>query len=324
MKICDLTSLIILALLIFSSCGHDKQFRSSGLEPLENCCSSEYSYFDLTPWIKHSEVLRWVQNYQGKGRLTILRSLQRGQRFRPLIEAILADYKLPVDFYYLALIESSFVVHARSHAGAVGIWQFMPATGTRYGLRINSYVDERKDPIRATVAAANLIADLYSQFQSWFLAMSAYSAGEGRVMRGIQKIKTRDFWKLSDYQALPKETQDYIPKFIAASWVAKNIEVDAHLRPDFLPPLQGFKVAGGVRLRDVASAANTSVNEIKQFNPHLLREVIPPGPAPYVLWFPKKMLQASVCSKLSELKPSDTKWPRKLKSKSENTVSSFY
>ena len=333
MKIDYLPLLTMLILILFSNCSQSIQDLHYGAEKEDTLSSkpnnsrghllSDYeskkeiesvksnqtrddNFFDLNPWVDNKDVQRWIKYYQGRGKYGLIGALKRGEKYRPMIEAVFLDRNLPVDFYYLALIESSYVSHARSHAGAVGIWQFMQATGKSYGLRVNRYVDERKDPIRATVAAANYIADLHRVFQSWFLTLSAYSSGEGRVLRAIMRKETRDFWKLSERKALPRETRNYIPKLIAAIYVARHLEANelAGGKTEFVPPLQGVKVASGVSLNEIARHAKIPVKNIKQYNPHLSRGVIPPGTSSYQLWLPKTLVNSSLELAMVKLRPA--------------------
>ena len=342
MKIYYLILLTLLVLIGFNSCSqsiHDlhfggekedvlkedtEKFRGSFYNDYESKKELESSqrhvvrdnkFFDLSPFLGNKDVQKWIRYYEGKGKYGLLQALKRGERYRPMIEAVFLDKNLPVDFYYLALIESSFIINARSHAGAVGIWQFMQATGKRYGLRVNRFVDERKDPIRASVAAASYIGDLHRVFQSWFLTLSAYSSGEGRVLRAIMTKETRDFWKLSELKALPRETRNYVPKFIAAIWVARKVEAAelAQLQGDFIAPLRGVMVSSGVNLNDIGRVAKVAIDKIKGHNPHLLQGVIPPGTSSYVLWLPKESVSSSIESAIIKLRPP--KSPRSYKVK---------
>ncbi|MFK7823036.1 MAG: transglycosylase SLT domain-containing protein [Oligoflexales bacterium] len=285
------------------------------VEYLQDYEARDDKFFDLSSYLNHKEVQRWVGYYQGKGRYGLVQALKRGEKYRPMIEAIFLDKNLPVDFYYLALIESSFISNARSHAGAVGIWQFMPATGKRYGLRVNHFVDERKDPIRASVAAASYIADLHRVFQNWFLALSAYSSGEGRVLGAIMRKETRDFWRLAEQKALPRETRNYVPKFIAAIWVSRQLESSelARWKADFIEPLRGLTVSSGVSLSEISRVANVSETKVKLYNPHLKHSVIPPGTSSYVLWLPKKLVNSSLESAIVKLRPSKVSKSYKVK-----------
>src|SRR5690606_16029392 len=139
------------------------------------------------------EIQKWVKYFSEKDRKRFSHFLNRGEHYRDLIQATLESYSLPIELYYLAMIESGYVAHATSHASAVGAWQFMRSTGKRYGLYVDNYVDERRDPIRSTEAAAKYLTDLYNVFQSWELALAAYNCGENRVLRAVMQGKTRNF-----------------------------------------------------------------------------------------------------------------------------------
>ncbi|MCB9228088.1 MAG: LysM peptidoglycan-binding domain-containing protein [Deltaproteobacteria bacterium] len=246
--------------------------------------------FDLEPWTERPEVHFWIQHFSGPGRPAFERQLQRGEELRPIIESILSDKGLPTDLYYLALIESGFRPEARSHKAAVGVWQFMAGTGQRYGLRRNAYLDERRDPVRATIAASAYLSDLYRAFQSWFLALSAYSTGEGRVLTAVMKHETRNFWKLSEKKAFSAETREYIPKFIAAAWVARNAERYGVRLPtaEAWPELHGVTVPSGVSLDTVGELIAMTSQSIRRYNPHLLQGMVPPGTSSYSLWLPRE------------------------------------
>lgn len=273
------------------------------IESVSLITSRDENLFKLEPWVDEPEVKKWIHYYEGAGKAGLVRYIKRGEKYRPMIEAILLDKGLPLDIYYLALIESGFVNSARSRASAVGMWQFMKGTGKRYGLRVNSYVDERRDPIRSTVAAANYISDLHRVFQSWFLAFAAYSSGEGRVLNAVMNKGTRNYWKLIRAKGLPPETRDYVPKLLAAAWVARSIE-GKELNGDqiYIPSLQGVKVASGVKLNDIADIGGISLQSIKKHNPHLLRGVIPPGSGTYTLWLPKELVSSPLELRIVRLK----------------------
>ncbi len=213
--------------------------------------------------------------------------LARSTRYLPIIKEIFRKYGLPEDLAYLAMIESGFNPFAYSRAGACGIWQFMRRTARRYGLKINYWVDERRDPEKSTIAAAKYLLDLYEEFECWHLASAGYNAGEAKVRRAIRRYRTRDFWKLCRYRYLKRETKNYVPKMIAAMIIAKNPEKYG-FHVDYLPPLEYevIKVPGGTDLRALALATGTDYDTIRLLNAELRRGRTPPNVAYYPVKVP--------------------------------------
>lgn len=181
----------------------------------------ENSLFDL-PVVVNPKVEKWIEYFTGRGRKHFERYLERSEYFIPYIVPILKEKGLPEDLVYLAMIESGFNNHARSRARAVGPWQFISATGKRYGLSVNWWVDERRDVGKSTLAAVGYLKDLYELFGSWELAAAAYNAGESKVGRAIRRYRTNDFWELIKHRYLRPETRAYVPKMMAAAIVSKN------------------------------------------------------------------------------------------------------
>lgn len=181
----------------------------------------ENTDFDY-PVTINSRVEFWVDYFTGRGRKHFVKYLERSELFVPYIRPILKQNGMPEDLVYLAMIESGFNNHARSHAKAVGPWQFISATGKRYGLMVNWWVDERRDTRKSTLAAVEYLRDLYTMFQSWELAAASYNAGEAKIARAIRRYGTKDFWAISRQKFLRQETRDYVPKIMAAAIVAKN------------------------------------------------------------------------------------------------------
>ncbi len=251
---------------------------------------------DPTEVTSHPEVLmevnksveKWIAHFSGKARETFTRFLARGSRYKTMVQQILKEHGVPEEFYYLAMIESGYVTHATSNQKAVGIWQFVRGTSERYGLKSTPFVDERRDPARATRAAALYLIDLHNIFGSWHLALCAYNAGEGRIMRAIMKGKSRDFWTLVEKKVLPKETNDYVPIFLAATLIGNDPEKYGFKTPeaDPYPEVTGVMVPSPVKLSNLAKAARVSVPELKEFNPSLLRDHTPPGDKSYKIWLP--------------------------------------
>lgn len=177
--------------------------------------------FDI-PITVNSRVESWVDYFCNRGRPHFQKYLDRSKFFIPYIVPLLKQNGLPEDLVYLAMIESGFNNLARSRAKAVGPWQFISATGKRYGLNVNWWVDERRDIKKSTFAAVEYLRDLYTIFQSWELAAASYNAGEAKIARAVRRYGSKDFWVISKHQFLRQETRDYVPKIIAAALIAKN------------------------------------------------------------------------------------------------------
>ena len=229
--------------------------------------------------------------------------LNRLGRYKPLVDKIFLEFDLPSDLVFLSLVESGFNPHAYSRARATGPWQFMKGTARLYGLRVDQYVDERRDPIKSTVAAARYLRDLYDLFGTWPLAMAAYNAGEGKVMRALHKAQAETFWDITRTKHLKRETKEYVPRFMAATMIAKNPDrYGFSYEPTDVHQFEEVLVRRSVHLRTVADAAGIPFAELKQLNPELRRDVTPPGDSEYLLKVPvgaKSMVE----QKLDSLKP---------------------
>lgn len=220
-------------------------------------------------------VEKWIAYFQGRGRPHMERYLARSTRYEKLMKKVLRDNGLPEDLFYIALIESGFSSRATSHAAAVGYWQFIRGTGKRYGLEISPFVDERRDPVFATQAAAEYFKGLYSVFGSWYLAMASYNVGENRVKREVMNHYTRDFWELARKKRLPKETINYVPKFIAAKMIGKDPAKYGFDDIDYLPPIEfdHITVNKPVNLRQMSDKLNLNYEDFKALNPKFKGEV---------------------------------------------------
>ena len=179
------------------------------------------STFDL-PVEMNRAVEKWIDYFTGKGRDRFEKYLERSEYFIPFIRPILKNAKAPEDLVYLAMIESGFNNNARSSARAVGAWQFISATGRRYGLEVNWWLDERRDVEKSTIAAVQYLKELNAMFGSWHLAAAGYNAGEAKIQRAIKKYHTNDFWELTKFKYLRPETKNYVPKLFAAAIICKN------------------------------------------------------------------------------------------------------
>ncbi len=215
--------------------------------------------------------------------------LARSGRYMGLMKSILRENYMPEDLVFLALIESGFNPRAYSWAKACGPWQFIKGTAVRYGLRVNSWVDERRDPIKSTQAAAAYLKDLYGTFGSWPLAMASYNAGAGMVERAINRTGgVQDFWKLRKTRYMPSETKDYVPKFIAARMIAENPDSFGFKDLNYDKPFvfDEVQLDHCTDLRTVALCCGVPVDKIKELNPELIRGCTPPGQV-YTLRVPK-------------------------------------
>jgi membrane-bound lytic murein transglycosylase D len=239
----------------------------------------------------NENIQKWINFFAFQSHDRFYRYMQRGEKYRPMITKVFQDRGLPPDLYYLAMIESGFATGATSHASAVGLWQFIKGTGKRYGLRVDRHVDERRDPVRSTIAAALYLNDLHNVFQSWYLAMAAYNAGEARIMRAIMQGKSRDFWVLAANRQLPKETMEYIPKFMAAVMIGKNPEKYGFPLPtqEANPQLTNVTVPSPIDLDQIAQLTGISPEEIKIYNPHLKGGLTPRDTKTYRIWVTAEM-----------------------------------
>ncbi len=241
----------------------------------------------------NEHVQKWILYFTKKDRERFQRFLNQGEQYREVVENVLEQNQLPPELYYLAMIESGYSTRATSLAKAAGVWQFIPATGKRYGLEVNPYNDERRDPIRATEAAAKYLRDLYNVFGSWYLAVAAYNAGEFRIMTSVIRGKSRDFWTLVKKGVLPAETADYIPKFLAAIQIGENGADYGFAEPtsEKYPNLRAIEVPSPTRLLDLAKLIKLAPDELKRLNPNLRSEITPPNNKHYDVWVPEEYVQ---------------------------------
>jgi peptidoglycan lytic transglycosylase D len=252
--------------------------------------TAEVTYdIDVSTYGSHSRVKYYLDFFQGPARDRMTVWLQRMPRYEPMIRAKMREYQVPEDMVYLALIESGFSNTATSRARAVGMWQFIKGTGKLYGLKVDSWVDERRDPVRATDAAARHLADLRDQFGSMYLAAAAYNAGAGKVGRGLRRLGQDDedddeenpdaaFFRLYDTRFLRRETKDYVPKLIAAALIAKQPEKYGFERASDVEPLayDSLIVPDATGLDVIAKLADTTVAALRDLNPQYIRLVTPP------------------------------------------------
>jgi membrane-bound lytic murein transglycosylase D len=245
------------------------------------------SDFDI-PIVINAKVEQFIQHFQTTAKKIFTNWLARSERYIPLMKNLLREKGLPEDLVYMALIESGFNPYAYSRRKASGPWQFIYLTGKRYGLKVNWWVDERRDPEKSTIAAAKHLKDLYDIFECWYLAAAGYNAGAGKIANAMKRYRTEDFWELAKYRYLKRETKDYVPQMIAAALIAKDPEKYGFVGIEYQELLQYEKVnvPAVTDLRLIAKACEISLEELKDLNPELLRWCTPPDNPPYEIKIP--------------------------------------
>jgi membrane-bound lytic murein transglycosylase D len=214
--------------------------------------------------------------------------LERSGRYVEIMQKILKEKNMPAELVFLPIVESGFNPKAYSKARAAGPWQFISGTAKRYGLVIDWWKDERKDPVKSTVAAARYLGDLYNMFGSWSLALAAYNAGEGRIAKALRKSNSEDFWGLLGTKQIRQETKDYVPRYIAAAMIANTPEDYGFDDLAYHEPFEYDEVVVyvPVDLDVVAECSGTDVDNIRELNPELRRWSTPPNVREYTLRIP--------------------------------------
>lgn len=234
------------------------------------------SPFDL---VYNSHVKGFIDLYTVRRRGLVSRMMGLAQLYYPMFEEVFDRYNIPLELKHLAVIESALNPNARSRAGAQGLWQFMYPTGKLYGLKVTSYIDERSDPYKETVAAAEYLKSLYSMFNDWQMVLAAYNAGPGTISKAIRRSGgKKTYWEIRPF--LPRETQGYVPAFIAANYVM-NYTAEHNIYAD-VPRKTYFEVDTVVlkepmTFEQISAALDVTVDEIKYFNPQYRKDIIPPG-----------------------------------------------
>ncbi len=240
------------------------------------------------PIVVNKNVESHLRYFQTGGRKYFEKWLDRSKNYMAMLRSILRENGLPEDLSYIAFIESGLNPTVKSRANAVGMWQFIKGTAKIYGLRVDWWIDERMDPEKATLAAAKYFRNLYGQFGSWYLAAAGYNAGEGKVMRVMKRHDSEDFWVLaSRKRSFKRETKEYVPKFLAALLIGKDpTAYGFEEQPDGALMYDKAAVRNATDLRVIATAAGTTVEEIKRLNPELLRQFTPPHYPDYEVKIP--------------------------------------
>ena len=240
-----------------------------------------------------SAVKGYIKGYTIRNREKAEHIIGRAAMYFPLFEEYLAKHNLPDELKYLSVVESALVPIAVSRSGAGGLWQFMPETGRHFGLQIDDYTDQRSDPHRSTEAALTYLRQLHDRFGSWELALAAYNGGPGRVRRAMRRSGSKDFWRLRRY--LPRETRNYVPAFIAATYILKNYKAHG-LQPHRIPLdyqlTESVKVYTGTSLAHVAEVCDLPLTLLENLNPGYLMGFIPGVASGNHLILPKRAVPA--------------------------------
>ena len=261
--------------------------------------------YDL-PIVMNERVKKSIVYFQTTAHDAFERYLSRSNRYNDMFREILTEHDMPHDLVYLSLVESGYNAHAYSWARAMGLWQFISSTGRLYGLKRDWWIDERKDPVKATHAAARFLKDLYKQFGDWELAMAAYNGGPGRVSKTIKRQGTRDFWKLN----LRRQTMDYVPLIYAAAIIAKNPEKYGFTNIAFEDQVvwDEVEIDRCLDLKEVSKRIGCSLEELKWLNPELLRNYTPPNVKSYSLKLPPHKKQTFLAEYDNMPSPKETSW----------------
>ena len=237
----------------------------------------------------HNDVVQqFIDRYCTRLRGTIGYALGASNFYMPIFEEALDLYQIPLELRHLPIIESALNPKAVSRVGATGLWQFMLATAKSYGLQINSLVDERRDPVKASFAAAHYLRDLYKIFGDWNLVIAAYNCGPGNVTKAIQRAGgSKDYWHIYPY--LPKETRGYVPAFIAANYMMAYYSKHNICPMSSRLPAQTdtVVVSKNIHLQQIASVLNIDIEALRALNPMFRRDVVPGASQPYAIRLPQ-------------------------------------
>lgn len=262
------------------------------------------------------EVILHFKYFTHRGRANFERYLLRAERYLPYVDKVFREKGIPTDIAYLAIVESGFNPNAVSRAGATGMWQFMPRTGDVYGLQRSWWIDERRDPYKATVAAADYLLKLYGDFGDWYLAIAAYNAGEGKIGRALNGTGAEDFFELCNLNdrldkktRLKDETRQYVPKFIAVTRIMHNLERLGFNKLDFSKweEPEHLVVQGGTDLRGLADRTGLNWEEFVELNPAPQRQATAPN-SQVTVHLPKEVTETAVAYLKSDESRSFAGW----------------
>ncbi|MCS7199975.1 MAG: lytic transglycosylase domain-containing protein [Caldimicrobium sp.] len=306
MKKINLAYLVLVFILIFCLTTFAQEERELLKEHIENVEIIPEKLIKHLPQDINAQISYFVRYFSTEKKEVIQRWLKRCEPYMTYFRVIFREEGLPEDLVYLAIVESGCNPFAVSPAKAVGIWQFIESTAKSYGLKIDYWIDERRDFIKSTYAAAKYLKRLYEIFGDWRLAVASYNAGEGRVLRALKARNLADYWKLMMSGAIPFETFAYVPQWLAISIIIKNPE-----KYGFEPFIETpwdyveVEVPGGVDLKALALAAETDWDTMRKLNAELRREVTPPGSS-YLLKIPFQA-KSKFYSNLQKINLKETK-----------------
>lgn len=290
--------LALFAVAVFlNQCGMSGQTRSDNLRTAPKLSSSQTTENDVDetsvhshwrpnqrntiPVVMNDAVARWVKTFNGPLKNNFDRWISRLGQYGPTIEHILQEEGVPSDLIYLAMIESGFNLKAYSSAAAAGPWQFISSTGRMYGLENNFFIDERRDIIKSTRAAARHLKDLYKIYGDWYLAFAAYNAGSGKVNSAIKKSGSNNYWTLAapKSRVLRQETKDYVPKILAALTIVKNYKKFGYTDAAFGTPMEYDRVTlpDATDVGVIAKCSGTTEDKIRELNPALVLGITQPA-----------------------------------------------
>ncbi len=287
---------------------------------VENADENDKNYYLSTIlWgtPKNDKVETFINYFKTKIRDRFSAWLSRSSKYLPIINKIFEEHGIANELVFLPLIESGFSPYATSRAQAVGIWQFIKGTAIRYGLRVDNFVDERKDPVKSTEAAAKYLKDLYEMFGSWDLALAAYNAGEGKISKIINSKGTNDFWDVISHKKVKRETKEYVPRFVAATLIAKEPELYGFENVNYLPTLDFEEVIlpPKTTLSSVADIIGVDEELLREYNPAIKHGILPPDTS-YIVRLPKGTSQILI-ENMAMLKQADERTIKKILAKKE-------
>ncbi len=272
-----------------------KEFKLENKKELEKEISEIHEDLFINNHIKiviNSDVKKFIKLYSRKNGKWLFDAYERAYKWLPYMKQIFRDYGLPEELVYISFIESHFNFKSRSYAGAVGPWQFMRRTAKKFGLKINWWIDERRDPIKSTEAAAKYLKYLYNLFGSYELALAGYNAGEYKILKAIKRYHTNNYWKLCKKRFLKRETKSYVPSFYAVLYLIRN-----NSKLNFIPDewlnyskkdLVFVQISKPCSLYGISRKTGIRFSILKRYNPELIRNITPPLHDNYLLKVPKK------------------------------------